>query len=581
MNRYNIIDKVVNKSGKTIDELVAIYLRIKEFFNFKDSATDKQWTIMDVDPNANLYLVHYIMKNFDRMNSNIGNIRGIILHITDDNIIQIGRSQGYVHEIKSINDNNKLSYGNLLTDNNNVIFQDTIVPNLPPNQAYATNTSTIKNKKITYAFQRKNIEMRMGFEGTIIRVFYFNSKMYISTHRLIDAENVTINKGKYTYGQLYKILNGPSAEDLFDTTKKYSPYCHVFLISHIDLLNVTKMNIDDSGFLVYMGAKRMYDASDIKNSFNPNDVSLIKKNINVLEDLNEIIDHLSEGKSFVDSNGKHIVLSNPVIVGKKSFDEIATYKDTYIVKEKVDENLVRQYLYDSNEMLNKLLTTGFSKPRDVTNELLQYGEFINIYVYNDSGVLMNIYKYVSNSYEWRNFTRESKYSFYERAIYLITDSKSSYINNDLYKKAYPAMKKLNKLDININLNDKEKIKQVDSWGLKSETYNNLSIEKSKFYNTWQCLIYTLPHSHISEGYNIFKYYEEDINNLVYYLHDSRNYNKGISEMFPQVYSLMEEIKPISNNEKKIRAALQNLEGSNLLKLIDYYNNYLQKYEEFQ
>src|SRR5665648_297307 len=135
MNRYNIIDKIVKKSGKSIDELVAIYLRIKEYFNFKDSSLDRQWTIMDVDPKENLYLVHYNMRYFDRSNANIGNIRGIILYVTDDNIIQVGRSQGFIHEIKSFNIHNELSYGNLLTDKDNNIIMDPVVLNLPPSQA--------------------------------------------------------------------------------------------------------------------------------------------------------------------------------------------------------------------------------------------------------------------------------------------------------------------------------------------------------------------------------------------------------------------------------------------------------------
>jgi hypothetical protein len=60
--------------------------------------------------------------------------------------------------------------------------------------------------------------------------------------------------------EMYEELHGPSNEDLFDMTKKYSPFVHMFLMVHPDVLSCTKQDVG-VGYMVYVGNMRAWDVN--------------------------------------------------------------------------------------------------------------------------------------------------------------------------------------------------------------------------------------------------------------------------------------------------------------------------------
>ena len=66
------------------------------------------------------------------------------------------------------------------------------------------------------------------------------------------------------FGKIYSSLNGPT-EELFDMTKKYSPYRHSFLMVHPDTVICTRQRIG-CGFLVYLGCTKEWEECPYDNT---------------------------------------------------------------------------------------------------------------------------------------------------------------------------------------------------------------------------------------------------------------------------------------------------------------------------
>ena len=95
------------------------------------------------------------------------------------------------------------------------------------------------------------------FEGVTVQVFLYEGKVYHSTLKRLDFSNSKWGDSP-TFGDLWKSLKAPADEKLFDLSKKYSPYCHLFLLVHPSLLYVTKEWVG-AGYTVYLGPKQVWD----------------------------------------------------------------------------------------------------------------------------------------------------------------------------------------------------------------------------------------------------------------------------------------------------------------------------------
>lgn len=187
------------------------------------------WSIVDADPEKDVYLVHYSVQA--DMNK-YSDLRGIVVALRHRAII----ARSYPYTPSATLDELKVDVDGTLrfTDDSGT---DHIVP---------TNRILIKPK----------------FEGTLLRIFKYDGKVYHSTHRRLDASRSRWGNSA-TFLEMYEELGGPPDDELFDPEYDFSPYCHLFLIVHPDVLNVSKISIDP-GVLVYLGPKQMYSVESVE-----------------------------------------------------------------------------------------------------------------------------------------------------------------------------------------------------------------------------------------------------------------------------------------------------------------------------
>ena len=96
-------------------------------------------------------------------------------------------------------------------------------------------------------------------EGIELRIFYHNGHMYVSTSTKLHVDKSKIPSSvTNTFLEMYESLGGPSANELFDTTKKYSPNIYHFTISTPDTRYCSKIPTNGIGFLVYESQTQWY-----------------------------------------------------------------------------------------------------------------------------------------------------------------------------------------------------------------------------------------------------------------------------------------------------------------------------------
>lgn len=174
------------------------------------------WSV--IDTYENLALVHYNPKtDFQKF----GHIRGLLLDTESGDII--ADSFGYTpiaiyDEISAIDD--KVSITDVDGINHKFLLTD------------------------------KDVYVKRVFEGVVIRVIWYNNKMYRITHKKINpVRNKWGNSKRFL--DIYDESSGPTAEQLFDTTKPYSSTCYHFLAVDGTLLVATRQKVL-APYLVYI-----------------------------------------------------------------------------------------------------------------------------------------------------------------------------------------------------------------------------------------------------------------------------------------------------------------------------------------
>lgn len=181
------------------------------------------WSVVDEDAENKLALPHYSKT----ANTNIyGHIRGVIVD-TELGIV-LAESFGYTPTV--IIRNPKL-------------FGETF---------------TVKDiDGVDHTFHLATAVMKRAFEGVVLRVFWHKGQLFIVTHKRIDSARSRWGSSKY-FVTLYKEAGGPTAEQLFDTSKPFSDTCYDFLVVDSALLVGSRQRVTKP-YLVLL-AERKYDS---------------------------------------------------------------------------------------------------------------------------------------------------------------------------------------------------------------------------------------------------------------------------------------------------------------------------------
>jgi len=323
-------DASINPSVKKISSLLGL-------------PASRSWNC--VDENSSLQLFHY---NADKNpDENTGKVRGLVFD--EKNEVLVARSYNYIPTF--ITSSVTLEEGSFRMKDS-----DDIEHTLP---------------KDSFKFQ-------LGYEGTIIRVFKHEGVVYHSSHRKLNVAKSTWGNSP-SFLSIYKQLNGPRDEELFAEDKKYSPYCHVFLLVHPKLL-LSSLQPIGKGYIVYLGALDMYS---FKNPYPEEECDLVKREIPSMRD--SFPENMEEETPFI--------ISSPEI---------------------------------SLEKANSMLTEGWNG---------QGGEFIMVCSKEEKqGEFPSLYRISSPDYERRVEVRNNDPSLYHRFVEL--SSRAATWKKDKFQEFY-------------------------------------------------------------------------------------------------------------------------------------------------
>lgn len=184
-------------------------------------SVSRHWS--KIDSNEDLELYHFAP---EADVSQYGSVRGVVIDPVENVIV--ARSYDYTPTLTA----------------------DKIV--LDDNQGL----SVVDDEGLVHLVEKDKFFFRRGFEGTIMRVFKHNGKVYHSSHRRLDTYRSRWGTSP-PFLQIYQDLGGPKDEELFNPEMDFSPHCHVFLMVHPSLLNAS-LQVMDSGYIVYLGSLKMW-----------------------------------------------------------------------------------------------------------------------------------------------------------------------------------------------------------------------------------------------------------------------------------------------------------------------------------
>ncbi len=188
-----------------------------------------------------------------------------------------------------------------------------------------------------------NTKMKRVFEGVVMRAIWHKGKMLFVSHKRINTE-----KSRWVstdlFVNMYKQANGPTEEQLFDTSKPFSSTTYDFLIVDKSLLVGTRQDVDEP-YIVLLETRT-----------------------------------ISVGRP-----------ADQVAPGKPTFLTSSDFKPGHV---HVPGNLTL-------EEANYHLKYGYYNKFEVEDIRQSTGEAIIIYTVSDDGLVDNIVKIHSTSYNWR------------------------------------------------------------------------------------------------------------------------------------------------------------------------------------
>lgn len=501
---------------------------------------DETWRIYSIDTENKLVLFHYI-KDFPKMfvtfpngrmiKNPVKNIRGLVFDMNDiNNPVLCASSKGYISDVIMRPDDNDKDKDVFFLD---IIKTQSIIndPTFSNPIVQESSYTAIKVKEETFKGQdnKKNIfqhitnyEIKFGFEGAIIRIFMFNGKVYFSSHRSLDATNDSWAESP-KYEQLYKDLGGPAYSELFDMTKKYSPYCYTFQLCHPSLYISSKIKAKKP-FIVYYGAEMMWDPNNCRYPIDQ--ISLVLCKPKCLDDIDKIYSFLCGEIDNVS------LIVNPTLYSS-AYGQ--TFKDNW-------ETDGKRYI--NTGLISKILNDGYDKnPQKFSDSNLKFGEFLNIYKYNKNPIYPDAYvedviKLVSKSYYWRYLVRDEKQDLQNRGYYLI-----GYVNGNIKHNYTLFNTRMNYVEINRlrRLKDENINKESLYWSLEGKSKNDMNDVNARVKNVLQIFLYSLPWEQQKKAAKLIDDYYNSIVYLKEYLRENPYLTKDHGHYMTQLYELLLEV----------------------------------------
>jgi hypothetical protein len=325
------------------------------------------------------------------------------------------------------------------------------------------------------ALDMEKVKIKFGFEGPLIQVFKHGGKVYHATRKRLEAGKSRWGSSK-TFDEIFKELQGPADNVLFDESKNYSPYCHTFIMNHPDVLVCTKDNVG-RGNLIYLGPRQMYSTDPERCPY-----PLEEVDVNL---------HVPETVSSYNTNS----------------DEKKIYSPELLTLEEANKHLLFGF-YEGFEGYQ------FLDPR------LLPGEFIIL----EDTETKTMYRIESPSYNWRSNMRNNNPNFRHRFFELLDYAylKNNTADEEKYKNMFPLL----------TFYDSESLTRTVAQGPIIVWPQNTEVDvaipstrDSKLYNIWQSFLVSVPLSkqvEVCEYYNFLVKRRVDVINWLIDLSEKMN-----------------------------------------------------------
>ncbi len=406
-----------------------------------DIPISSEWTISDSRPQSNLYMVHFTpMADL----SKYGSLRGVVVDVKARLVV----ARGFPEAI--------------------VINTASVQPNVSGNVSL---TDRLGNNQ---SFNVAQTSFYPGLEGVTIIVFKHDGVVYFSSYHKFDTSRSRWGKSP-PFKEIYEALGGPSPDQLFDSTNKYSPFYYRFMVVHPDLLYVSRMNVG-KGYLVLLGMDTAWGSSPYP--------------------VNEVETTPKFPPPGSDPNALQIT---PAVSRSQP----------------LDVNQVNYYLkYGSYEQFDD----EYLDPR------LGSGEFVMAYIRDAAGNLTHLLHLQGTAYEWRSGLRDNEANL-ELQFYRLTNDVRIRTNRRSglleFKRKYPIIPPLPVATV---IADAE---NMVIWSqMKPVDDSMIQTWEQKYYNIWASMVVTAPpqqRSRVTPLYNRFKQDRIDVVNWLKSLYDTNAY----------------------------------------------------------
>lgn len=451
------------------------------------------WDLILTDPEIGLALVNYT----DSSNMEVyGKIKGVVIDINNQRIV----CQSYEYTSMAINNLDKEIW-------------------LPDGTGYIKLTDIYGRN---FFFHKDDILIRPSFPGIVIRVFKHQGKVYFSSHRKLNLENSKLSgHSELSFAEMYRQLNGPSAELLFPDGSRDSPFCYIFLVVHPDLIDVSKIPLTTGGFIVYLGVKQTRFTKTEPVSLDTSTDWTSGKLVSLTE--------MSVPEANLFLNWGYAKPSEQVvkfIAGLGPGDLHQLYKSanltvsdetlTYLAPKLHDIPNPAEFLAAVKEWL--LLSNEITQANDPR---LHPGEAVIIYRKTPEGSWEPALRIQSIGYNWRDKIRANDINLYHRFYVLADRAKSGFKDqNSLmsFLEDFPYMGDFNEAEVSEQLS---KYGHVVGWPVADTTlgtkFHYLSSYQHRLKNIWAAFFMAVPLREQIPVWGMLERYKSDKKNLVEWL----------------------------------------------------------------
>jgi len=407
------------------------------------------WTVVDTEDD--LALVHY---TDDADKSLYGHIRGILIDLEVGAIIA-----------------DSFGYTPIAVESELKVADDVI-----------TLTDTESN---THSFSLSDAIIKPVFEGVVIRVLWRKGKMYRITHKKINPARSRWGSSK-SFITMYDEAEGPTAEQLFDTTKPYSNTTYDLLVADQSLSVATRQDIRKP-YIVCLAQRTM----DIK----------------------------------------------------RPDEEVAPGVPTFPTSPTIGGSVTKSLIHDPKpftiSQANHHLKFGYYNEFTVDDPRQLTGEAVIIYKMTD-GVISDIVKVHSSSYEWRSNLRGNNPNI-NNQFYSLLNSVYGNIDSD------SAWKTFSSKFIPLPLYDEQSIKDlyeqthailtIPSGEVSRDDYKS---RDSRIHLLWMNYVLCLPPHLQADGLNVLSQFKQDRNDVIDWLQslEASNTNIESSDLHVRVKGLI-------------------------------------------